>query len=139
MELQGLFGETLPVLEKALDLRSVRHTLISSNIANIDTPNYRSFDLQFKEEMNRAVGSGKTIPLSKTDGAHLPATGSDESGLSSRLVDDSLELSSANGNGVNIDREMMKLSENNLMYNATAQIVSKKLQGLRTAINGSGR
>jgi flagellar basal-body rod protein FlgB len=40
------------------------------------------------------------------------------------------------GNTVDLDREMAKLSENNLMYNALAQIVSRKFQGLKDAIKG---
>ncbi|MBW1941137.1 MAG: flagellar basal body rod protein FlgB, partial [Deltaproteobacteria bacterium] len=50
MESQGIFNKTFSILEKNLDLRSIKHNLIVSNIANMDTPNYKGFDLIVEEE-----------------------------------------------------------------------------------------
>ena len=48
MKLQGIFTGIIPVLEKVLDLRSMKHNSIVSNIANMDTPNYKTFDFNKK-------------------------------------------------------------------------------------------
>ena len=136
MESQGLFKGTLPLLEKALDLRSLKHNVTVSNIANKDTPNYKAFDLIVEEELKKAMGSGKELGLTRSRRGHLP--GRAIGGSAVRLeINDTLELSlKRDGNTVNIDKEMAKLSENNLMYNALAQIIAKKFQGLKNVIQG---
>jgi flagellar basal-body rod protein FlgB len=73
MESKGIFGRTISMLEKVLDLRAMRHNLIVSNIANIDTPQYKAFDLVVEEELKRAMGSGKNLGLKKSQPAHIPA------------------------------------------------------------------
>ena len=136
MESQGLFKGTLPLLEKALDLRSLKHNVTVSNIANKDTPNYKAFDLVVEEELEKVMGSGKELELKRSRQGHLPGSG--VGGGAVRLeIDNTSQLSlKRDGNTVNIDKEMAKLSENNLMYNALAQIISKKFQGLKNVIQG---
>ena len=58
MESQGVFKGTFGVLEKAMDLRSTKHNVVMSNIANMDTPNYKAFDVIIEEEMEKSKGSG---------------------------------------------------------------------------------
>jgi len=140
MELQGIFSETFSVLERALDLRSLKHNLIVSNIANLDTPNYKAFDLVIEEEFDKVMGSEKHIGLKKTHPRHIAAvrelplhTVEPEASAISRFC------SRGDGNSVDIDRAMADLTENSLMYNALAQILSKKFQGLKDAIQGGRR
>lgn len=136
MESQGLFKGSFPLLEKALDLRSLKHNVTVSNIANKDTPNYKAFDLIVEEELEKVTGSGKELGLKKTRRGHLP--GRRIGGSAVKLgIDNTSQLTlKRDGNTVNIDKEMAKLSENNLMYNALAQIISKKFQGLKDVIQG---
>ena len=136
MESQGLFKGTFPLLEKALDLRSLKHNVTVSNIANKDTPNYKAFDLIVEEELEKVMSSGKEIGLKRSHQGHLPGrtTGC---GAVRPGIDNTSQFSlKRDGNTVNIDKEMAKLSENNLMYNALAQIISKKFQGLKNVIQG---
>jgi len=136
MESQGLFKGTLPLLEKALDLRSLKHNVTVSNIANKDTPNYKAFDLIVEEELEKVMGSGKELELKRSRQGHLSGKG--VGGVAVRPgIDNASQLSfKRDGNTVNIDKEMAKLSANNLMYDALAQIVSKKFQGLKDVIQG---
>ena len=136
MESQGLFKGTFPLLEKALDLRSLKHNVIVSNIANKDTPNYKAFDLIVEKELEKAMGSGKELGLKRSRQGHL--SGRAIGGSAVRLeTNNTLQVSlKRDGNTVNIDKEMAKLSENELMYNALAQIISKKFQGLKNVIQG---
>ena len=71
-----MFSGTIWTLEKALDLRSTKHNLLVSNVANKDTPNYKAFDLNVEEEMQKLKGSANKVNLNKTDPDHLTGSGS---------------------------------------------------------------
>jgi len=137
MESGALFKGAFPILEKALDLRSMRHHLIVSNIANKDTPNYKAFDLMVEEEMARSTNTGDdATQLKRTDDAHLSKRrSSGMSGAMGRATGQEFPLR-GDGNSVDIDREMANLSENNLLYDALAQVISRKFSGLEDAIKG---
>jgi len=133
----GIFKGMIPVLEKALDLRSMKHNLLVSNIANKDTPNYKAFDLAFASEMEKLSGTQKSIKLRKTSSGHFPSnnSGKDYSGVSVKKTSQGV-TQSADGNTVDIEKEMTSLAENHLLYDAAAQIMKKKLQGLKVVIQG---
>ena len=136
MESQGLFKGTFPLLEKALDLRSLKHNVSVSNIANKDTPNYKAFDLIVEEELKKTMGSGKDLGLKRSHQGHLPG-GTIRGGAVRLGKNNTSPLSlKRDGNTVNIDKEMAQLSENHLMYNSLAQIISKKFNGLKNVIQG---
>lgn len=136
MESGRLFKGAFPILEKALDLRSMRHHLIVSNIANKDTPNYKAFDLMVEEELAKSTNTDEATQLKRTDDAHLSKRASfGMSGKIGRATEEEFSLR-ADGNSVDIDREMANLSENNLLYDALAQIISRKFRGLEEVIKG---
>lgn len=137
MESQGIFSGTVGLLGKALNIRSARHDLISANVANSETPDYQAFDLIVEEEMEKVLGEGKQIELTMTKPEHFPAnTGVGSDGIRPKPVVDSKWDKDGNGNSVRIEREMANLAENSLMYNALAQIVSRKFSGLKEVIKG---
>lgn len=121
--MQSLFGKTIDLLSDMLDYRAARHKVIVSNIANIDTPNYKPQELTFAASLAQAAG-GQAAQLTKTDSKHLPA----DSG-----TEDRYELRQT-GEKVEIDREMTSLSENNLMYNLTAELISRKFKEIDTVL-----
>ncbi|UCG05062.1 MAG: flagellar basal body rod protein FlgB [Desulfobacterales bacterium] len=67
-----LFSETIAILEKSLNLRSKRHQVLSSNIANIDTPNYKAFDLVIEDALKKPPGHASSIKLVRTHASHFP-------------------------------------------------------------------
>ena len=136
MESQGIFSGTVDILERALNIRTTKHDLIAANVANTDTPNYQAFDLIIEEEMEKVLGEGSQIELAKTQSGHLPANPIGSEGIRPKAVVNSKWDRDENGNSVRIEREMANLAENSLMYNALAQIVSKKLRGLKDVIKG---
>jgi flagellar basal-body rod protein FlgB len=139
MDSQGLFSGTISNLEKVLDLRSLKHNVIVSNIANADTPNYKAFDLIIAEEIGKTLGIRKTTSLTMTHPGHLPGTKSHEANLKSRITATPPLSIRGDGNSVDIDKAMADMAENNLMYNALAQILSKKFTGLKSAIQEGRR
>lgn len=136
MESVKLFGGSIELLHHALDVRSSKHNVIVSNIANADTPNYKAFRVEVAQEMEKfAAGTGR-LQLRRTQPAHMPQTAASEIRCTAR-VDDGPQFSlRGDGNTVDIDRAMADLAENNLLYNAAAQIIQQKFQGLKSAILG---
>jgi flagellar basal-body rod protein FlgB len=137
MDRASLFSGSLATLEKTLDLRSIRHNLIASNVANIDTPNYRAFDIMVEEEMQRSGNAGRpSIFIERTHPEHIELHG--RCGLTPKIhmQPDLGEDLRNDGNSVDLDKQMTKLSENSLLYNTAAQILSRKYQGLKNVIQG---
>lgn len=130
-----LFADKTPlVLKKALDFQSERHLLISSNISNIDTPGYQAKDIDFKGALKAALGTGEGLALRTTHRGHIGPGKDSLRGLQAQPVNED-DPSKSNGNNVNIDKEMMKLAENQIAYNATIQMLSKRFSTVRAAIS----
>lgn len=109
--MDALFGKTIEMLSAILDFRSERHKVIASNIANIDTPNYRPKDIVFKEELKALISNDDGVRIDKAD---------------FEVID--------SGERVNLDSEMAKLAENNLMHNLTVELLARKFRGLNTVL-----
>ena len=130
-----LMGRTVGVLSHALDYRSANHSVISGNLANIDTPGYKPKELNFDQELRRAVEGGG-ISLKKTDPKHFPqSTAGLYGGKGSHSIE-TREKDISESSQLNIDKEMAKMVQNNLLYEASAKLLSKKFEGLRLAIEG---
>jgi len=123
---EALFGKTIEMLSGALEFRSERHKVIASNIANIDTPNYKPKDIVFKEELKAIIDNEERLKMSRTQKSHLS-----EGLLSGNKAD--FEVVET-GEKVELDKEMAKLAENNLMYNLTVEFLSRKFRGLNTVL-----
>jgi flagellar basal-body rod protein FlgB len=124
-----LFDQTMGTLSRSLDVRTARHQVLSSNVANAETPNYAPKDLPFQKILERATESSSAIPLRKTHPQHFPEPVT----LTSEW---SVEVESQpGGEGVNIDQEMAKLAENNLMFQAGVQSLVKKIEALKMTIS----
>lgn len=140
MEMKGLIdgrfmGRTVALLSHALDYRSAKHAVISSNLANIDTPGHRPQELTFDQELRRAVDR-EGVPLRKTNEKHFPPSGGDLSGGKASHLLETQEAGWDGPNQLNIEREMAKMVQNNLLYEASAKLLSKKFEGLKAAIEG---
>ena len=129
-----LFADKTPlVLKKALDFQSERHLLISSNISNMDTPGYQAKDIDFKGALRAALGTGEGLAIRTTNRHHIGPNSEDIKGLQAEPFGEP-DAAKSNGNNVNIDKEMMKLAENQIAYNATIQMISKRTSTIRAAI-----
>ena len=139
MPIQSLFDETMAMLQKNLNVGSLRHKVLTSNIANIDTPNYKAFEVVMEDARKHNVRANRPIELLRTRSQHLPGRHSSSSPIKIKTVDSSGNNFRADGNTVDLDRTMGKLAENTLMYRTAAQIIKKKFQGLKSAIQGGGK
>ena len=126
---EGLFTHTMQVLKRSLDVRLLKHSLTTSNVANAEVPGFKPKDISFKDAMRTAVEGGE-LQLARTSRCHLPVGGDDN--LSARVVESPYQ-------GVDIDQEMAGLAENNLMYQASIQLLAKKFEVIKTAIIEGGK
>jgi flagellar basal-body rod protein FlgB len=125
-----IFDQTVDLLQRSLDIRTSRQKVLSSNVANVDTPDYLPKDLPFQKILDRFVNHPSRIPLVKTHALHFPEPANFF--LSSDFTNEIEQDPQAEG--VNIDQEMAKLAENNLMFQAGVQSLIKKLEALKTTI-----
>jgi len=126
--LKGIFGGVMPVLERALDIRALRHDIISSNIANEETPGYRVRDIEFQRELDKR----NWVQLVSTHKNHFH--GSNRSHPDVQVVIREDPVNTLDNNSVSLEREMVKMAENTMMYNATVTILVRKFQAIREAI-----
>lgn len=121
----------VPLLEKFLDVASIRQKLIAGNIANVATPGYKSKDLDFHGELKKAVNQKSSLAGTVTHPNHLPV------GKSADNRVDIITNTSGESNGVNnvnIDKEMASLAENQIYYSIGAKLLARQFQGLQKAI-----
>lgn len=137
MDDKVLFGNTLNMATQALNLRSRKHDMIASNLANADTPGFKAFDLLVEESLQNQNGSAANLQLKITHPGHRPAGRAAGSGVNPKIIR-TPEPNNLRGDGntVDMDREMSNLAANQLLYRASAHIVAQKFQGIKNVING---
>jgi len=129
-----LYGPTIPLLAKVLDLRAQRHNMISSNIANADTPGYKAGEVRFEDELQKLFPAKNRLSLATNDPRHMPQAGADFSDIKPTVTTETGSVQRIDGNTVDLDREVVEMSKNQLMYGAITQIIRKKFEGLETTI-----
>jgi len=131
-----LFDRTIGILSRALDFRSTNHHVIAGNLANIDTPGFRPKALSFDEELKRAAGK-QGLSLRRTDPRHF---GDGSWGLQGGFPLETMSVGPMDSEQLNLDAEMAKMMQNNLLYDASTRLLAKKFQALRMTIDsGKGQ
>lgn len=121
------------ILNKALDASSQRQRVLSNNVANVDTPGFKRSDVDFQKVLGQALGEmGGDLPLKVTSPGHLQKT---DATNPSGVVTDKSSTFRADGNNVDIDREMANVAENGLYYNSVTRAVSSQIALLRMVIS----
>lgn len=127
----NLFGGTISSLENGLSYATLKQKTIAQNIANVDTPNYKSKDVSFKDMLQEAEQSG--ISAYRTDARHYDF---DISTTTPGVYSYANLKYRNNGNGVDMDAEQASMAENTIYYNALIDRVNGKLNTLNTVIKG---
>lgn len=143
MPVEGLFNTTIAVLGKSIDLRTRNQNLISSNIANAETPGYTPKTLEFEQQLQSAVKKSSSrggIPAASgalTHPAHIALQGSAGervSQVNGSVVETPARTPGRDGNSVELENEMGRMMQNQVLFNASVQLLTKKFEGLRTAL-----
>jgi flagellar basal-body rod protein FlgB len=110
--------------KKMLDVTLLRHQAIASNLANVETPNYKRMDVSssFETQLRQAVAGQNSTEIA----ALQPSLTVDTDAVSGR----------SDGNTVQLETEMLKLNQNVVENTLETQLVSGSLARLRLAITG---
>lgn len=128
----NLFSNTITSLDQALNYSTLKQKVISQNIANVDTPNYKAKDVSFKEMLQNEIG--QDINTYKTDQRHMdftPNTSSQPGVVTKQNVQ-----YNNNGNSVDMDQEMSDLATNQIYYDALVEQLNSKFSTLQNVIRG---
>ncbi|MEH7664693.1 flagellar basal body rod protein FlgB [Bacillus velezensis] len=125
-----LFSGTIQNLENALGRADIKQKVLTNNIANIDTPNYKAKKVSFRNLLDQETSNLEAV---KTDNRHVDFTGS---GDDYSIVSSSDTSYQQNGNNVDIDKEMTDLAENQINYQALVERMSGKFNSLKTVLTG---
>jgi flagellar basal-body rod protein FlgB len=123
---------TIPListLESYLKLTSSREQAISSNMANVDTPGYRTRDINFQGELSKAMNGILNESAGGGQSMQLTPVVQEVKGLMER----------PDGNNVNLDREGLLMSQTQLQYQIGVQLVKHQFHQLLSAISGGGQ
>ncbi|MBI2267013.1 MAG: flagellar basal body rod protein FlgB [Armatimonadetes bacterium] len=131
------FDPTIKILHRSMDAAALSQEVLSNNIANVNTPEFKRSEVSFRDQLQRALAGAPDIQGQRTHPSHIPIGGSpslDE--IKPVIVRESETTLRNDGNNVDIDAEMVKLSQNSLEYGALSQLIRQKITMIRNAIIG---
>ena len=126
-------GGTYEAVKHQLDLTAQRHEVLAGNIANVETPGYRRLDLDrastadFQTQLARAAHTGDFSHMSGATTHHTARVAADPTAQSVRQ----------DGNNVEIDQELLAMSQNTTEYGVMTEFASNSLKQLKMAISGT--
>lgn len=123
----------LGYLSAAVKLRSQRSEVLSSNLANADTPGYKARDFDFQSALGAAMG--KQPRLTRTQASHLNSHGGSR-GPAPDLQYRSPHQPSLDGNTVDTQTEKTQFAENAMMHQASLTFLNSRIRGLMNALKG---
>jgi flagellar basal-body rod protein FlgB len=111
--------EVTNLLERALNIRAHYHKILSGNIANVETPHYKEKDIDFQSEIQRNIGSSNNVEVKESTDGDV--------------------IGSIDGNTVNMENQIIKMTENHMIFTSLVQVMSKKFSMMRYIINEGRR
>ena len=118
------FNSQFDLLGRLIDATEVRHRVISNNLANVNTPNYQRMDIDFEQQLAKEMS--KSADPGGNSSIHARPEMILTPGLKAR----------ADGNNVDIDREIGQLNKNAMMQQTYVQLLSSYLEQMKLAIEG---
>jgi len=131
-----VFDSVIGALNTSLNLREMENNIISSNIANADTPEYKAKRVDFESALRSNLGIGDELQMKVTEGSHFIPR--EEDPINPEVFDDPNGVESLDGNTVDRGEEMARLAENQLLYSASIELLKKKLGMLKYSITEGG-
>jgi len=125
------FDNALGIHPQALVLREKRSEILAANLANVDTPDYKARDLDFKAVLSQTLASENH--LDRTRQGHMPAP---NMVLGGDLLYRNPQQASLDGNTVEAHIEQSKYAENAVQYQASLRFINGKFSGLMSALRG---
>lgn len=123
-----IFDKTIKTIEDRLNLSSLNQKLIASNLANIDTPGYRTKKLSFENVLRQSL-EDHVLHMVRTNSRDLTPDDPQQALKNTEVVE---------GGPVDLDTEMVNLTKNSLEYQYMISMLNKKFTMLKTAITDGG-
>jgi len=138
----GKLDQALSFQSTALKLRSERQQMLSANIANADTPNYKAVDFDFGQALKNATGtlgsSAGQVGLATTADGHSGSggLGGGAGSLPVRLQYRTASQGAVDGNTVEMDTERAQFAENAVRYEAALKFLNGQIKTMLSAVQG---
>lgn len=131
------------LMKEAMDYRAARQDMIASNIANVNTPNYRPRDIRFEEALAQKsaeiyADKGNTLQMTQTSSAHLSGSNSSRDTKATTFFRDG-HMARNDGNSVDLDVESSEMAKNSTMFNALTAALKKDSIIFKSVIDASGK
>lgn len=126
--------KTTRALESALSGAMLKHRMIASNIANVDTPNYKSKQVSFQTALTEALGK-KSLKSYRTHPKHIKFSTEQDGVFTAKVHTNPNLIFNHNGNNVDMDYEMAQLAKNQIWYTALVDRTQGSFQSLQKVIN----
>lgn len=128
-----LFSDRTPkLIRKSLDFNTQKAAVIATNIANSETPGYKAIRVKFEEILQQAA-TGNSLPLKTTNPKHIDASGNAMK-TSEPVIEIDLSAGRLDGNNVNMEKEMIGLTETQMAYEAAIAAMTKRGGIIKSAI-----
>ncbi len=136
------FNQSIDLLQRGLDVASLRYQVTADNIANAGTPGFKRSHVNFESELKRAFESEEraknAFELTKTDSRHISInTVYDWHDVEPRRVKDYLVSDKASENGINVETEAMNAVKINMQYRLLSQLESFEFAQMKTAMSSN--
>lgn len=134
----SISDSTMGGLEAAMNFRLMNHNVIASNIANADTPGYKSQKMEFEDALRDALQISDRLPMEGTDPEHF--TKADPGHIDPEIYENPNGIVHLDGNTVDRNVEQVEMAANQMEYDTAADMLRRKIGLLKYAISeGGGR
>jgi len=125
-------------LFEQLNFRGERQKVISSNIANINTPGYKTKELVFEDELNNSI-TNNNLQMKTTNSRHMVNSNSFLTNSNPKLMEvENLEEQN-DGNNVNLDTQMSEMSKNKVLFDAIQSSIKRDSKLFRSVVESSAK
>ncbi len=136
--MKSLYEPHVNLISKVMDMQLERQNVIMSNIANVNTPHYKTRTLEFEDQLQKALGLDMRGRMTRTQQGHMPAV-FDPDNFNSEF-EKAVKPRVAHGEDrVNLDKEMVRMAKATLHYNALSQVIKGNFDGIKTIISEGSR
>ena len=130
-------SQVIDVFSRSLRAANLRHQVISNNIANVNTPNFKKSEVVFETLLAKQLSPDtKKLAMARTNSRHLPLTLPDGTYPSAQIEQVNTTSMRSDNNNVDIDSEMASLAENNIYYNAVVRQTGDYFSSMKSVIKG---
>lgn len=135
--MKGIFPGHINLTAKVMDLQLERQNIVTGNIANVNTPEYRTRRLEFEDKLQKALNQDARGKMTRTQKDHMPATFNPD-GFQGDGIKKFKVREIYGEDQVDLDKEMTIMAKNTMQYNALTYVIKKNFQGAQKVIQEGG-